>query len=89
VDVVHVVGGGSQNALLCQLTADTTRRPVMAGPVEATALGNVLIQARAAGAMAGGLPELRRIIGAGASLRRFEPLAPGRQHHSRLRELNS
>ncbi|MDQ0674154.1 rhamnulokinase [Pseudarthrobacter siccitolerans] len=74
VDVVHVVGGGSQNTLLCQLTADATRRPVIAGPVEATALGNVLIQARAAGAVAGGLPELRRIIGAGASLRRFEPL---------------
>ncbi|MET1089676.1 MAG: rhamnulokinase family protein [Arthrobacter sp.] len=74
VEVVHVVGGGSQNALLCQLTADATRRPVIAGPVEATALGNVLLQARAAGAVAGGLPELRRITGAGASLRRFEPL---------------
>nr|WP_314214518.1 rhamnulokinase family protein [Pseudarthrobacter equi] len=72
--VVHVVGGGSQNALLCQLTADATRRPVIAGPVEATALGNVLVQARAAGAVAGGLPELRRIIAAGASLHRYEPL---------------
>ncbi|ACL41066.1 carbohydrate kinase FGGY [Pseudarthrobacter chlorophenolicus A6] len=73
VGVVHVVGGGSQNALLCQLTADATRRPVIAGPVEATALGNVLVQARAAGAVTGGLPELRRIIAAGASLRRYEP----------------
>ncbi|MFF2317871.1 rhamnulokinase family protein [Arthrobacter sp. NPDC058097] len=73
VDVLHVVGGGSQNGLLCQLTADATRRPVIAGPVEATALGNVLIQARAAGAVAGSLPELRRIIGAGTSLRRYEP----------------
>ena len=72
-DVVHVVGGGSQNALLCQLTADATRRPVIAGPVEATALGNVLIQARAAGAVAGSLPELRRIISAGTSLHRYEP----------------
>jgi rhamnulokinase len=74
VDVVHVVGGGSQNALLCQLTANATRRPVIAGPVEATALGNVLIQARAAGAVAGRLPELRTIIGAGTSLRRYEPV---------------
>ncbi|WP_368497101.1 rhamnulokinase family protein [Herbiconiux sp. A18JL235] len=49
VDVVHVVGGGSQNALLCQLTADRTGRPVVAGPVEATAIGNVLVQARAQG----------------------------------------
>lgn len=74
VNVVHVVGGGSQNELLCQLTADATRRPVIAGPVEATALGNVLIQARAAGALAGGLQELRRLIGTGTSLRRYEPV---------------
>ncbi|WP_045729289.1 rhamnulokinase [Pseudarthrobacter chlorophenolicus] len=73
VGVVHVVGGGSQNALLCQLTADATRRPVIAGPVEATALGNILVQARAAGAVAGRLPELRRIIAAGTSLMRYEP----------------
>jgi len=46
---VHIVGGGSQNRLLCQLTADRTGLPVLAGPVEATALGNVLVQARAAG----------------------------------------
>ncbi|MCS5485560.1 rhamnulokinase [Curtobacterium flaccumfaciens pv. beticola] len=48
VRVVHVVGGGSQNRLLCQLTADRTGLPVLAGPVEATALGNVLVQARSA-----------------------------------------
>lgn len=73
VDVVHVVGGGSQNTLLCQLTANATGRPVIAGPVEATALGNVLIQARAAGAATGGLPLLRGIIAAGTGLRRYEP----------------
>jgi rhamnulokinase len=49
IRTVHVVGGGSQNALLCQLTADRTGCVVMAGPVEATAVGNVLVQARAAG----------------------------------------
>src|SRR5262249_10290363 len=42
VDVIHIVGGGSQNELLCQLTADAAGRPVIAGPAEATALGNVM-----------------------------------------------
>ena len=46
VSVLQIVGGGSQNALLCQLTADATGLPVVAGPVEATAIGNVLVQAR-------------------------------------------
>ncbi|MFP3461489.1 rhamnulokinase family protein [Arthrobacter globiformis] len=73
-DVVHIVGGGSQNALLCQLTAQATGKRVIAGPVEATALGNVLVQARAAGVATGGLADLRRIVGAGTSLRRYEPL---------------
>jgi rhamnulokinase len=61
-DVVHIVGGGSQNRLLCQLTADATGKRVVAGPVEATALGNVLIQARAAGVLGGGLDELRGVV---------------------------
>ncbi|MFE4837453.1 rhamnulokinase family protein [Arthrobacter sp. NPDC056691] len=72
--VVHIVGGGSQNALLCHLTAQATGKRVIAGPVEATALGNVLVQARAAGVAGGGLPQLRRIVGAGTSLSRYEPL---------------
>jgi len=62
VDVVHIVGGGSQNRLLCQLTADATGKRVIAGPVEATALGNVLVQARAAGMATGGLAELRALV---------------------------
>jgi rhamnulokinase len=62
VDVVHIVGGGSQNRLLCQLTADATGKRVIAGPVEATALGNVLVQARAAGVVSGGLAELRALV---------------------------
>ncbi|WP_138757060.1 rhamnulokinase [Modestobacter altitudinis] len=73
VDVVHVVGGGAQNALLCQLTADACGRPVLAGPVEATALGNVLVQARAAGAVTGALEDLRALVTATSDLVRYVP----------------
>lgn len=62
VEVVHLVGGGAQNALLCQLTADACERPVVAGPVEAAAYGNVLVQARTAGVLDGGLSELRELL---------------------------
>jgi rhamnulokinase len=62
VDVVHVVGGGAQNALLCQLTADACELPVVAGPTEAAALGNVLVQARAAGVVKGELADLRALL---------------------------
>jgi rhamnulokinase len=73
VKVIHIVGGGSQNALLCQLTADRSGLPVIAGPVEATALGNVLVQARAAGLVSGGLESLRAVIARSVSLQRYEP----------------
>jgi rhamnulokinase len=62
VEVVHVVGGGARNALLCQLTADACGLPVQAGPVEAAALGNALVQARTAGVLDGGLAELRALL---------------------------
>ena len=73
VKVIHLVGGGSQNALLCQLTADRSGLPVIAGPVEATALGNVLVQARAAGLVSGGLESLRAVIARSASLQTYSP----------------
>jgi rhamnulokinase len=73
VDVVHIVGGGSQNELLCQLTADRLGTPVLAGPVEATAIGNVLVQARAQGFVAGGLSELRQLVAANVQPRGYEP----------------
>lgn len=72
VDVVHIVGGGSQNRLLCQLTADATGKRVIAGPVEATALGNVLVQARAAGVVSGGLAELRALVRGSQALRSYQ-----------------
>ncbi|MCU1571417.1 MAG: rhamnulokinase [Naasia sp.] len=62
VRTVHVVGGGAQNSLLCQLTADATGVPVVAGPVEATAIGNLLVQARTHGLVRGDLERLRSIV---------------------------
>lgn len=73
IDVVHIVGGGARNELLCQLTADAVGLPVLAGPVEAAAIGNLLIQARAAGAVAGDLADLRALVARTQPLRRFEP----------------
>ena len=73
VDVVHLVGGGARNALLCQLTADACGLPVLAGPVEAAALGNILVQARALGVAQGGLTDLRALSAASSDIRRYEP----------------
>ncbi len=72
VEVVHVIGGGARNELLCRLTADLLGRPVLAGPVEATALGNVLVQARAVGEL-GSLAELRAVAAASADPVVYEP----------------
>ncbi|MER7480105.1 rhamnulokinase family protein [Streptomyces sp. NPDC126510] len=72
VDVVHVVGGGTRNALLCQLTADACGLPVVAGPTEAAALGNVLVQARAHG-LVGDLAGMRRLLVNTQPLTRYEP----------------
>jgi rhamnulokinase len=73
VEVVHLVGGGARNTLLCQLTADACELPVLAGPVEATALGNVLVQARARGLLSGDLETLRALVRATQDVRRYEP----------------
>lgn len=72
IDTIHVVGGGARNELLCRLTADLVGRPVLAGPVEATALGNVLVQALALGELAD-LGELREVTARSVSPRRYEP----------------
>lgn len=75
VDVVHVVGGGVRNELLCQLTADACGVPVLAGPVEAAALGNVLVQARTLGADVPDLTAMRALVASTHELRRYEPSA--------------
>ncbi len=72
-EVVHVVGGGVRNTLLCQLTADATRRPVRAGPVEATALGNLMVQAYARGYL-GSLEEIRVAVrGSSVEVHDYQP----------------
>lgn len=72
-DVIHVVGGGVNNPLLCQLLADEAQLPVVAGPVEATALGNLLVQARAAGTVDDGLEGMRDLVRRTQSLLTYQP----------------
>lgn len=69
---VHLVGGGSRNALLCQWTADALGLPVTAGPAEATAIGNILLQARADG-LAADLPAMRSLVARTQSVRHYRP----------------
>lgn len=71
--VIHIVGGGALNELLCQRTADRAGVPVIAGPVEATALGNLLVQARAVGLIHGSLESLRDLVARTQTLRRHRP----------------
>ncbi|PPL18919.1 rhamnulokinase [Microterricola pindariensis] len=73
VQRIHIVGGGCQNELLCQRTADRAGLPVLAGPVEATALGNILVQARTMGHIAGDLDELRDLVRRTNEPVRYEP----------------
>ena len=72
VRTIHIVGGGALNELLCQRTADRSGLPVLAGPVEATALGNILVQAIAAGAVKD-LAEARLIVRNSFDTKTFEP----------------
>lgn len=74
VEVIHVVGGGSQNKLLCQFTADACDRPVQAGPVEATAIGNLLVQMVAWGEL-GSMDDARAVNRRSFPLASYEPRA--------------
>jgi rhamnulokinase len=86
--LVHIVGGGSRNDLLNRLTADVTGLPVRTGPVEATAMGNLLVQLTALGEL-GGLDDGRRLVRRGGSGRLVEPGDPGSwgEHYGRFRDL--
>ena len=72
IDTLHIVGGGSQNRLLNQIAADATGCTVIAGPIEATAIGNVLLQARSAGLISS-LSDLRAIVRASFPLETYAP----------------
>jgi rhamnulokinase len=73
IKVIHIVGGGSRNELLNQMTADACARPVLAGPVEATAIGNILVQAMAVGQIKS-LAEARAVVRENFNVKRYEPL---------------
>ncbi|RXZ67691.1 rhamnulokinase [Agromyces albus] len=73
VETIHIVGGGALNELLCQRTADRAEIAVLAGPVEATAIGNVLVQARAQGFAGSDLESLRALVATAFTPRRYEP----------------
>jgi rhamnulokinase len=72
IEVIHIIGGGSRNKLLNQFTADVCQRPVVAGPVEATAMGNLLTQVRASGEL-GSLSDMREIVRKSSVVNRHEP----------------
>jgi rhamnulokinase len=75
IESVHIIGGGMQNELLCQFAADAMQRPVIAGPIEATAMGNILMQALALGHI-GSLAEARAIVRRSFDLRTYAPGDP-------------
>ena len=72
VEVLHIVGGGIQNELLCQFTADATGRKVITGPIEATASGNILMQAKATGQLKS-IAEAREVVRNSFELKEYQP----------------
>jgi len=88
LEIIHIVGGGSRNRLLNQFVADATDRTVIAGPSEATAMGNILIQAIGAGELSG-LADVRKIVRNSAGLETFTPGGTPEWNHAyeKFREL--
>ena len=88
IRTIRVIGGGAQNALLNQLTADASSREVVAGPVEATALGNIAVQMLATGHVAT-LADARAIIDRSFPAGRFHPIDTDRweRHYRRFRDV--
>jgi rhamnulokinase len=72
IDVLHIVGGGARNQTLCQFTADATGTPVIAGPIEATAIGNIVVQAIACG-LIGSISEAREVVHRSFDVITYEP----------------
>jgi len=86
LEAIHVVGGGSHNALLCQLTANASGVTVVAGPSEATSIGNLVVQALALGEVAS-LAEARAVVAASFEPRRFEPAGNWTEARERFDEV--
>ena len=88
LDVIHIIGGGSKNELLCQMTADATDKLVIAGPVEATAIGNALIQAIALG-LVDSLAKGRKMVARSFHLKEYPPRTTDGWHeaYGRLKEI--
>lgn len=76
IETIHIVGGGVQNRQLCQAAADACHRPVITGPVEATAIGNILTQAITAGAI-GSISQAREVVRRSFNVDRYEPRDSG------------
>ena len=72
INVLDIVGGGTQNKMLCQFTADTTGTPVVAGHIEATAIGNIMVQAVASGAI-NSIADAREIVRRSFEVAIYEP----------------
>lgn len=75
IDMIHIVGGGTQNHLLNQMTADACNRPVITGPIEATAIGNLLVQAMATGDI-DSLADARAVVRNSFEVKRYDPTNP-------------
>jgi len=90
INTIHIVGGGTQNELLSQMTADACNRPVVAGPVEATAIGNILVQAMATGDVKS-LGDARAIVRSSFDVKRYEPRETKRwdEGYARFRSLKA
>jgi len=90
IDVLHIVGGGIQNELLCQFTANATGKKIVTGPIEATAAGNILMQARAAGQIKS-LAEAREIVCNSFELKEYQPkdVSVWQEQYKKLRSRKS
>lgn len=75
IETIHIVGGGSLNELLCQMTADACNRPVIAGPVEATAIGNLLMQMMGTGQITG-VTKARQLVRESFRTKTYQPQSP-------------
>jgi rhamnulokinase len=90
INRIHVIGGGSRNELLCQLSADATGLPVLAGPAEATVIGNLLVQAIGLGYLASH-QQLREVVRSSFEVKRYQPRDTGGwdSAYQRFRELQA